>query len=182
MLIREASPTDAAAIARVHVDSWRTTYAGIVPADYLANLSYARREQFWYDILSTPTAAGGVYVAVQDTGEVVGFASGGPERSGDAVYRGELYALYLLAPSQRQGLGRRLTMAVVQRLLQCDLPSMLVWVLAANPGRAFYVTLGGQQVYEKETTIGATPLLEIAYGWPALRELVQKLRLSDTLG
>ena len=46
MLIREASPTDAAAIARVHVDSWRTTYAGIVPADYLANLSYTRREQF----------------------------------------------------------------------------------------------------------------------------------------
>ena len=55
MLIREASPRDAAAIARVHVDSWRTTYAGIVPADYLANLSYTRREQFWCDILSTPT-------------------------------------------------------------------------------------------------------------------------------
>jgi hypothetical protein len=34
MLIREAFPTDAAALARVHVDSWRTTYAGIVPADY----------------------------------------------------------------------------------------------------------------------------------------------------
>jgi GNAT superfamily N-acetyltransferase len=113
MLIREASPTDAAAIARVHVDSWRTTYAGIVPADYLANLSYARREQFWCDLFSTPTPAGCVYVAAQETGEIVGFASGGPERSGNVVYRGELYAIYLLAPYQRQGLGRRLTMAVV---------------------------------------------------------------------
>ena len=55
MRIREASPTDATAIARVHVDSWRTTYAGIVPADYLANLSYVQREQFWCDIFSTPT-------------------------------------------------------------------------------------------------------------------------------
>ena len=98
MLIREASPSDAAAIARVHVDSWRTTYAGIVPADYLANLSYTRREQFWRDILSTPTPSGCVYVAAQDTGEIVGFASGGPERSGNAIYRGELYAIYLLAP------------------------------------------------------------------------------------
>jgi GNAT superfamily N-acetyltransferase len=182
MFIREASPTDAAAIARVHVDSWRTTYAGIVPADYLANLSYARREQFWRDLFSTPTLLGCVYVAAQDTGEIVGFASGGPERSGNALYRGELYAIYLLASYQRQGLGRGLTMAVVQRLLQCGLLSMLVWVLAANPGRAFYETLGGQQVDEKETTIGAAPLLEVAYGWPDLRELVQRLRFSDTLG
>jgi len=182
MLIREASPTDAAAIARVHVDSWRTTYAGIVPADYLANLSYARREQFWCDLFSTPTPSGYVYVAAQDTGEIVGFASGGPERSGNALYRGELYAIYLLAPYQRQGLGRRLTMAVLQRLLQCGLSSMLVWVLADNPGRAFYATLGGQQVDEKEITIGAAPLLEVAYGWPDLRELVQRLQFSDTLG
>ena len=182
MLIREASPIDAAAIARVHVDSWRTTYAGIVPADYLASLSYARREQFWCDILSTPIPAGCVYVAAQDTGEVIGFASGGPERSGDALYRGELYAIYLLAPYQRQGLGRRLTLAVVQRLLQRGLPSMLVWVLAANPGRAFYAALGGQPVYEKEVTIGTVPLLEVAYGWPDLRELVQRLQFSDTLG
>jgi GNAT superfamily N-acetyltransferase len=182
MLIREASPTDGAAIARVHVDSWRTTYAGIVPADYLTNLSYARREQFWRDILSTPAPLGCVYVAAQDTGEVVGFASGGPERSGHAVYRGELYAIYLLAPYQRQGLGRRLTLAVVQRLLQCGLSSMLVWVLAANPGRAFYATLGGQHVDEKEVTIGTVPLLEVAYGWSDLHALVQRLQLSDTLG
>jgi GNAT superfamily N-acetyltransferase len=182
MLIREASPTDAATIARVHVDSWRTTYAGIVPADYLANLSYARREQFWSDILSTPTPSGCVYVAAQDTGEIVGFASGGPERSGNALYRGELYAIYLLAPYQRQGLGRRLTIAVVQRLLQCGLSSMLVWVLAANPRRAFYATLGGQQIYEQEITIGAAPLLEVTYGWPDLRDLVQRLQFSDTLG
>jgi GNAT superfamily N-acetyltransferase len=182
MLIREASPTDAAAIARVHVDSWRTTYAGIVPADYLATLSYARREQFWRDLLSTPTPSGCVCVAAQDTGEVVGFASGGPERSGNALYRGELYAIYLLAPYQRQGLGRRLTMAVVQRLLQCGLPSMLVWVLAANPGRAFYAMLGGQQVDEKMATIGAAPLLEVAYGWSDLRVLVQRLQFSDALG
>ena len=73
-------------------------------------------------------------------------------------------------------------MAVIQRLLQCGLSSMLVWVLAANPGRAFYATLGGQQVDEKETTIGAAPLLEVAYGWPDLRELVQRLQFSDTLG
>ena len=33
--IRVAKASDAAAIARVHIDSWRTTYVGIVPQDYL---------------------------------------------------------------------------------------------------------------------------------------------------
>jgi GNAT superfamily N-acetyltransferase len=178
MFIRAATPTDAVAIARVHVDSWRTTYTGIVPADYLANLSHAQREQFWSNILSTPAPSGCVYVAEHDTGEIVGFASGGPERSGDTLYQGELYAIYLLARYQRQGLGRHLTMAVVQCLLQCGLPSMLIWVLAANPGRAFYAALGGQPVYEKNVTIGAAQLLEVAYGWPDLRDVVQRLQAA----
>jgi hypothetical protein len=161
MLIREASPSDAAALARVQVDSWRTTYAGIVPADYLANLSYARREQFWWDILSTPTPSGCVYVAAQDTGKIVGFASGGPERSGNTLYRGELYAVYLLAPSQRQGLGpsHHGGRPTVAENAACR-PGV---GLAANPGRAFYTTLGGQQVYEKEITIGVAPLLELSF-------------------
>jgi hypothetical protein len=79
-------------------------------------------------------------------------------------------------------LGRHLTTAGVQRLLHCGLLSMLVWLLAANPGRAFYATLGGQQVYEQEVTIGAAPLIDGAYGWPDLHELVQRLQFSDTLG
>jgi GNAT superfamily N-acetyltransferase len=176
MFIRPAAITDAAAIARVHVDSWRTTYAGMVPADYLAHLSYAQREQFWHNILASPAPSGCVYVAAHETGEILGFASGGPERSGDTVYRGELYAIYLLARYQRQGLGRRLTTAVAQQLLQCGLPSMLIWVLDANPGRAFYDSLGGQPVYEKNVTIGTAQLLEVAYGWPDLRDFVQRLQ------
>lgn len=42
---REARFEDARSIAAVHVDTWRTTYAGIVPDDALAALSYA-----WKDI------------------------------------------------------------------------------------------------------------------------------------
>ena len=59
-------------------------------------------------------------------------AHSGPERSGNTVYRGELYAIYLLAAYQRQGLGQQLARAVVNGLLQHDLSSMLVWVLAAE--------------------------------------------------
>ena len=47
MRIREAGPADIPAIARVTVDTWRTTYRGILPDDLLANLSYPQREQVW---------------------------------------------------------------------------------------------------------------------------------------
>jgi hypothetical protein len=35
--IRRAVREDARAIARVHVDSWRTTYRGIVPEEHIAH-------------------------------------------------------------------------------------------------------------------------------------------------
>ena len=173
MIIRKAQPTDASAIAKVHVDSWRTTYAGIIPADFLATLSYERREASWRETLAAPDSSRFTIVAEDAKGEIVGFASGGPEREGDPLYQGELYAIYLRQSQQRQGLGRQLTAAVVERLLQRGLPSMLVWVLADNQSaRAFYETLGGQPLnHEKELTIGGASLIEVAYGWSDIHSL-----------
>ena len=51
MHVREANVPDATAIAKVHVESWRTTYTGVVPDEYLAQLSYEQHQQVWRDIL-----------------------------------------------------------------------------------------------------------------------------------
>ena len=40
--IREANPADAGPMARVHVDTWRTEYAGILPAGHLALAWFCR--------------------------------------------------------------------------------------------------------------------------------------------
>ena len=55
MQIREATLDDVTASARVHVDSWRTTYAGIIPAEYLAGLSYTQREERFLESLADPS-------------------------------------------------------------------------------------------------------------------------------
>jgi GNAT superfamily N-acetyltransferase len=169
--IRAAHPSDAAAIAKVHVDSWRTTYRGIVPDDFLAALSYEQREGMWCDILSPPSRSSFVYVAEDPCGHIVGFASGGPARDADPDYTGELYAIYVLQDQQRHGLGRRLIGAVVRRLIQAGMTSLLVWVLADNPARKFYEALGGQYVYDKRVSIGNARLVEVAYGWRDARIL-----------
>ena len=136
-LIRPAHRDDAAGIARVHVDSWRTTYKGIVPDTILDNLSYETRTRQWYIGLSNPNRTIFDYVATDPSDQIVGFVNGGTERSGDPEYKGELYAIYLLKEVQGQGLGRRLMLTLVERLVQERYTNMLLWVLAANPARKF---------------------------------------------
>jgi|FLYN01.1.fsa_nt_gi GNAT superfamily N-acetyltransferase len=171
MHIRLAQVPDAAGIARVHVDTWRTTYAGLMPDELLANLSYERRENQWRSVLSNPDSPQWIYVAENDDGQVVGFVAGGPERSGDPLYKGELYAIYVLAEHQGRGIGRALTGANAQRLIEAGMTSMLVWVLAENPWRAFYEALGGKPVREKQETMGDVTLTEVGYGWADIRGL-----------
>ena len=45
MQIRRAKLDDAPGIAKVHVESWRTTYKGIIPNDFLNNLSYEAKNR-----------------------------------------------------------------------------------------------------------------------------------------
>lgn len=52
---------------------------------------------------------------------------------------------------------------------------MLVWVLGDNPSRAFYETLGGRFLGEKDIEIGGVRLEEVAYGWTDIGRLEPKL-------
>ena len=172
MNIRLATVEDAAGIAKVHVDSWRTTYKGIIPDDFLANLNYESRETAWKRSLTEDSHSNFVYVAEDESGQIVGFVLGGAERAGDKGFSGELYAIYLFASYQGQGIGRALTAAIAQRLKQEGMNSMLVWVLANNPSRKFYERLGGQPVHEKTENVGGVPLVEIGYGWQDIEPLI----------
>ena len=87
----------------------------------------------WTDALTTDQFAAGIVVAEAEGGDVVGFASWGPEREGDSTYPAELYAIYILQEHQNRGLGRRLVSAVAQSLLADGLSSMLLWVLRGQP-------------------------------------------------
>jgi GNAT superfamily N-acetyltransferase len=166
MIIREATHNDVPAISRVHVDTWRTTYQGIVPDEYLANLSYERRANGWCQILSNAPEDGNfTYVAEGEPGEIVGFANGGVERTGDSVYKGELMAIYVRQSHQGKGIGRCLVRAFAKRLHLAGINSMMVWVLVDNPACQFYAAFGGKPFHKKELAIGGKLLVEVAYGW-----------------
>ena len=172
--IRPANLGDAAPMAKGHVDTWRSAYCGIVPADFLSHLSYQARESGWSDILGQERPATSIFVAATTDGEVIGFASGGPEREGNQTYLGELYVIYLLEKHQGQGVGvgRGLVSAVTHRLLTAGIRSMLVWVLEDNlPACKFYESLGGERVSRKMISFGDVELPEVSYGWKDLVNL-----------
>ena len=162
--IRPAQLADAEEIARVQVESWRTTYKGIMPDEVLATLSVEVRLEMWRRPLSNPESLSIIYVAETD-GQTVGFAAGGPERTGHDVYKTELYAIYLLQAYQGRGIGRALVQAVVGRLLDKGFRAMLVWVAAKNPATKFYAALGGQPFASKTESFGGGDIEEIAYGY-----------------
>jgi ribosomal protein S18 acetylase RimI-like enzyme len=168
-MIRPALPVDAAEIARVHVDSWRTSYRGLLADDFLESLSEAGYTERWRRVIGDGTSR--VFVVEEPEG-IVGFASGGRERAGESGFEGELYAIYLVAGSQRLGHGRELVRAMAAALRDMGLSDMIVWVLRDNvPAREFYERLGGSYVRSQPITIGATTLEEVSYGWRSLDDI-----------
>jgi ribosomal protein S18 acetylase RimI-like enzyme len=163
--IRRANTNDAQGIARVHIDTWRTTYHGILPDEFLSSLSYDQARRKWETTYLNPNSQDAVSVAEDESRNIVGFAICGPDRDNDPVYKGELYGIYVLQRMQRQGIGRQLMLAAVQDLKSRGFSSMLVWVLADNPSRRFYELLGGEHVQTRDITMGGKPLKEFGYGW-----------------
>ncbi|MGF1590545.1 MAG: GNAT family N-acetyltransferase [Pleurocapsa sp.] len=176
MHIREAKLEDAAAIAKVHVNSWQTTYGSLLSNEYIEKRSYEKRHNNWKKRLSHNTKVQTnyfIYVAENSVGEIVGFVDGGLARE-DSTYKGEIYALYVLEAYQRKGISKSLIKAIASRLSQSGLTSIMVWVLENNPAVQFYQALGGRTIEQKLIKICGIEFTEIGYGWHDTKVLLTK--------
>lgn len=171
-MIRRANPDDAAAIANVHIKSWRSTYCGLMPDAVLNDLSVERRTAFWRSV--TERAKNQFVFVVEDESQIVGFVNGGPPQEADPHYTAELYALYLLEAYQGYGYGKALFKATVKTFVERGHTGMLLWVLSTNPARGFYERLGGLHLKTKPIDIGGVTLTEDAYGWDDLPSLLAR--------
>ncbi|MEX0921299.1 MAG: GNAT family N-acetyltransferase [Rhodovibrionaceae bacterium] len=165
--LREATPLDAEGIARVHIETWRATYPGLLPDRYLAQFSLRARSKSWRESIGRKSA-GTVLVLEAPQREIVGFGSCGPSRVPQPPFQGEVYTLYLTPDWQNQGLGRRLLGGLFEELAAAGMTSAFLWVLAANPTRFFYERMGGQPVGQRMENFAGAKHEETAYGWPDL--------------
>jgi L-amino acid N-acyltransferase YncA len=165
LTVRSAEVDDAAAIARVHVETWRTAYTGIIPQDYIDSMTVDNRTLVWARLLQRSGGAFTTLVSEDHDGRIVGFVSGNPLRHRDPRYQAEVSSLYVQKSHQRGQHGKRLFLAAANRLAAVGLKGLFVWVLAENPARRFYEELGGELVSETTRMFAGKPLLEVGYGW-----------------
>jgi GNAT superfamily N-acetyltransferase len=166
--VRMANPSDAAAIARIHVETWRATYAGLLPERMLANMRADGHRESWLGVLSGQRGRQTVLVAERTRQGPIGFISAGRARAGLAGYEAEIYTLYVAPDHQDQGIGTDLLSACFQRLDQQQLHGAMLWVLAKNPSRFFYEASGGTMIAHRKERLWGVVLPELAYGWPDL--------------
>ena len=182
--IRRASRRDAAAIARVHVETWQSAYAGLLPDSMLAGMSDVRQAAWWTRLLADPGEARGVFVADDEDMGVVGFGSCGLVRDkpegldGREIRVGEVYTLYVEPDFQNQGLGRRLLDALFRQLRADGCDTAVLWMLAANPTRFFYEGLGGEPVGHRVDTMAGTDVEEMAFAWRNLAVPLVRRKLA----
>ena len=168
--IRAARPGDARRIARLDVETWRATYAGILATSFLVGLSTQRRELGWATVIEREPRD--VRVAADRNGNILGFGSCGRSRAG-AAFAGEVFTLYVSPDWQNQGIGRRLLLALFERLVDQDCGSAIIWVLRENPGRFFYHRLGGREVRHRMFTVGGKRIEAAGYAWPDLPRFLE---------
>jgi ribosomal protein S18 acetylase RimI-like enzyme len=163
--LRQARPSDAADLARIYVESWQDTYAGILPHSLLAAMSVKTHTLRWQNQLKMP---GAVIVAEDRNHGLVGLASLGGARDRGLGFEGEIYTLYVDPSFFGRGAGRKLLHGAFAALKERKLNSCLVWSHARNNACFFYEAMGGQRVAERVTRLGGEPTPEVAFGWKRL--------------
>ena len=161
MLIRKAKIEDARALAKVTVDTWKSTYKGIMPEDFLNNLCYEKGSNRYTELISKGDSI--IFVAENKDRQVIGFATGGKERAAENSNKGEIYAIYILEKFQRLGAGRKLIAEIFKSLFEGGASSIIIWTLKDNPSRPFYEAIGGRLIDKKISETGGVMLEEVAY-------------------
>lgn len=176
--IVRACPSDAHAIAEVHIASWRTTYRGNVDDVTLDRLSVANREKQWKMILEQGDASLSCWIAKQGV-QVIGFADGGRARDLSHHFDAELYAIYILKEFSRRRIGSLLFYRVLSDCIEQGFLSMMTWVAEKNEHRAFYEALGGVLLpLCKTERFGTSDIVEVAYGWNDIRLLYKNISMT----
>ena len=167
---RTATLDDVDELSRLHVLCWQQAYEGLLPAEFLRDLSVEQRAASWRLTVADPEAF--VLVACVHN-QIVGFVSCGPSRKVAASYGdGEIYAIYIYRDHYRKGIGRRFMAEAAKFWLAKGGQSLVVMFIAANAqAESFYQSLGGVQVWEGVFEIAGIPVPDKAHAFDNLAAL-----------
>ncbi|WP_366296680.1 GNAT family N-acetyltransferase [Paenibacillus sp. AN1007] len=177
MLIREAVMNDAEGIAKVHVDSWRTTYHEIIPEKFLNSLSYEQRTELWIENIGKTDDF--VILAENTEGKIVGFADCWKRETNTVTDAVDLTSIYILKAYQGIGLGKQLLKHIFHHSNALGYQRIFVNVLEDNKTRYFYEHYGAHLYESVQVKIGGKVLNELVYEWDNLEEVLARLTKTN---
>lgn len=163
MIIRRALPSDADALARLHVASWRAAYRGLLPDSLLDGLDPERRARRFRESLEAGLEE--THLALEGE-SLLGFVTLGACRDEDvdSAATGEIWGVYLDPARWRRGIGRRLCRHAEGLLLERGLGTVKLWVLEDNASaRRFYEALGYRADGRSDLKHGGAQLRAVRY-------------------
>ena len=165
-MIKDAIVSDAKQLAKIKVDTWKTTYKGIIPDKFLNELSYEKEEERFKKFLKNPGSNKFIIVYENEkTSEIISYMwFGVPKEDEDNNYDQEIYALYVLKDYQKGGIGREMINFAIERLKKTGNTSLILWTLKKNlNARSFYQKIGFRLTKEKIKNIGGRDIDECGY-------------------
>jgi L-amino acid N-acyltransferase YncA len=161
--LRDVTPADVPALARLHVQTFTETHRGGRPGGPTIEL----RESQWREIVTRAGGTSFCFVVVDDAGDLIGFARGRPHDGGVPGFAGELNKIYVIERRHRQRIGSLLLFGVARRFVAQDVRSMLLFGDAQSPSNGFYERYGAERIYSEKGEFHG------GYGWRDLRVLVE---------
>jgi 3-deoxy-manno-octulosonate cytidylyltransferase (CMP-KDO synthetase) len=168
IVYRKANVEDALAVAKVHVESWHKSFAGIVPQEFLDNLTVEKREQAFRQRFGEANHK--MFVAETAKDGIIGFADFGAARESNFAFEAELYAIYLLREFQGKGIGENLFKLCQKEMSANGFNSMYLIALEVSPYKSFYEKMGGKIVGRGNHFLSLVEYKTVTYGWKNLRE------------
>lgn len=173
VIIRKSNIEDAKGIVEVTTYTWLTTYKGLLP-DFVLDKRLKSIDKRIPKIEKEIREKDDIFVAVTNSNKVVGIVSCGKSRNKDYQDSGEIYAIYVIKEYQGLGLGKKLFMTAIKKLIQSGYNSMILNVLKGNNTIRFYEKYGGVKILEKsESLFGDCIITECIMYFDNLNNLIK---------
>ena len=147
MYVRDAELSDANDLSLVYQISWKTAYKGMVPDEYLYNLSQDHWTESFKKWINDKEKKVNVLL---DNSKIIGGIVYGKARQENLGNCGEIISLYVLPEYFGKGAGRLLMDCAIKNLKLATYSKVYIWVLDKNiRAQKFYRKYGFYETEDK---------------------------------
>ena len=151
--IRRAQSGDEETLARIQTESWKAAFAGIVPAELLAQCTNVERAEKMYARLLAERRGNGYILELDGKAHCIAWWDAA--KDDDMPGAAELRCIHSLPDNWRRGYGSRMMERVLADVKAAGYETIVLWVFARNERAIrFYEAHGFTASGKKQDALG----------------------------